>query len=249
MLDAVDKIMKRPTTDPEGVQRELQNQGYGDINLQDVEAVMKNVQGRPAKIPEKPPEPPAKPAESVADIAGSAAKRVENVVPTEMTTAIEQHNDGVIIKTDKPAKRAAPPIRRIDELVMNRVQLKEPMDTIKRETGESYATFCRDRYHLFRTNPQLFIDTSATHAKLPAEGDKTAAKVPANPPAGSFTLNWGPVAEAVNAAAKVAGFAEASAALAAFAGGPAALEAVECISASIPCELCGQKARFQELLH
>jgi hypothetical protein len=57
MLHAVDRITKGPTTDAEGVQKELQNQGYGDISLADVEGLMKHVQVGPTKTEQKPTEP------------------------------------------------------------------------------------------------------------------------------------------------------------------------------------------------
>jgi hypothetical protein len=71
--------------------------------LPDVEALIKLIQGELTKSGTNVPEPP-KPDANVTDTAGSGTKPVTIVTPTEMTTAIEQHNDGVTIKTDSPAK-------------------------------------------------------------------------------------------------------------------------------------------------
>jgi hypothetical protein len=115
MLHAVDRIMKEPTTDAEGVQKELQNQGYGDISLADVEGLMKQVQVGPTKTEQKPVETIQKPP---AIVVRTEQPTPAIAVPTEMTSKIEQQKDGVTIKTDKPARQTPPPRARIDELIM-----------------------------------------------------------------------------------------------------------------------------------
>jgi hypothetical protein len=104
------------------------------------------------------------------------------------------------------------------------MQLKQIWGTIEPETGEEHDKVCRNRYHLYRTNPQVFLDTSPLRTKPDAktlvEGTKTPAEVTkVLPNAGSkaltipFTLNWGSMSDGAIVSNNVPGFAEASAVL------------------------------------
>ena len=179
LLDAVDRIMKT-VSDPEGVQKELGNQGFGDVNLADVQALMRTVEDKkktPAKgVPQPAPQKPVRDVDAGVDWAPKVtdtAPPAASVPPQSVPTAA--------VKSTKDVPMA-PPIEEIDNYIRNLYTEKDIMKIMRTKYGRGFQDAIRERRKILSSNGPVSALPQPSPQAAPQEPAPLNPRLPSTEP-------------------------------------------------------------------